>query len=334
MARRTAHFGVILGVGALATLGARSLAQTPTTDAAAVEAKALAVGAGDLNGDGVTNGVDLDILIDNLGIAADALATQGDVDNDDLAEMLSLVTATFDINARTVIERLMEKGMIELKDAYAQHPHHNTPFSGTGHNKIWSHSHPNHETVISSTWVPDYPPGHSSTTSATSPSYHTVTQSAAYPPNHFINKSQTWPPTHSTTVSGGWPATHVYVVSAGWPNTHLHSTSRNWAPGHLLTASNSTDPRSPNHHLLDYSTTWGPDHTLGTSWEQWPNGHALVFSKGWEPRPASHSIAQSRLWPANHVAAVSIGWPNPDNNWPPNHFKSITEGPSPQPAGQ
>jgi hypothetical protein len=329
MARRTALFGIVLGVGTIAVPSSPTLAQTPTTDAAAVEAKALAVGAGDLNGDGVTNGVDLDILIDNLGIAADALATQGDldldkdVDNDDLAEMLSLVTATFDINARTVIERLMEKGLIELKDAYAQHPHHNTPFSGAGHQREWSASHPNHELTVSRDWGN---PG------LQNPPPHSISHSGQWPPNHPIIASSTW--VHATNFSGTWPARHNRLWSQVWPSEHLQPTSRRWPPTHQPDFSSATVPEPPEDHNQSFSGGWEPDHALATSHQQWPPNHVVSISTGWNPRPASHSVAQSRQWPPNHFTEVSIGWPNPDNNWPPNHFKTITEGPTLPPAGQ
>ncbi len=153
MARRKNTILTSFGIGTLSALATQACAQTPAEDAAAKE-KALAIGAGDLNGDGVTDVQDLDILISNLGMDIDALANQGDldldkdVDNDDLAELLTLLSSTVDINSRLIIDRLVEKGLITFSDAWAVHPQHNAPFSGSGHQKQWSHSHPNHEHTV------------------------------------------------------------------------------------------------------------------------------------------------------------------------------------------
>lgn len=344
MARPKLSGLVSFGVGVLCALGTRGFAQTPAEVATAKE-KALAVGAGDLNGDGVTDVQDLDILISNLGLSGDAAANQGDldldkdVDNDDLAELLSLLSSTIDINSRLIIDRLVEKGLIAFSEPYAQHPQHNAPFSGSGHHKYWSHSHPNHETTVSAGWIPDAPAGHSYSFSLSNPSVmHTVSHSDSWPPNHTESASNTWPilePIHQLSVSGGWPPRHIQNQSSLWPASHLHPTSRNWGPMHLASFSSSEAPDPIQDHFTATSDSWTPSvHALATSHEQWPPNHVLSISQGWSPRPASHSVAQSRMWPPNHFTAVSIGWPHADNPWPPNHFKTITEGPTNPPAGQ
>lgn len=328
MARRAVNISMCVATSLCCIGGVTSRANAQTiVSATPVEATALAVGAGDLNGDGHTDVLDLDILIANLGVGD--LATQGDldldkdVDNDDLSELLSLLSSTIDINSRLVIDRLVEKGLIAFAEPYTQHPQHNAPFSGSGHQKQWSHSHPNHELTVSRDWGD---PGFRQ------PPTHDLTRSEAWPPNHTLTLSSTW--NHSASWSGTWPPRHNQSLSQMWPTDHLQPTSRRWPPMHITVLSSAEVPEPPDDHHTSFSAGWAPSHALATSHEQWPPNHVLSISQGWNPHPSNHTISQSRQWPPNHFTEVSIGWPNAANPWPPNHFKTISEGPTAPPAGQ
>ncbi|GJQ28858.1 MAG: hypothetical protein HBSAPP03_07420 [Phycisphaerae bacterium] len=318
----------------------------------------------DVNLDGLVDGHDILIVMDNVGMPPDELAIWPST-----SEWLA-----------AYLQAARSQGPAPLWASQADTPEHHRELSdewdhGPGHTltqsrKAWP---PNHMLSYSRDWPTDSgQPPHTTTLSRLWPSSHRASVSrewdqshdrltsyredvhwTSHSNSHMVSESYQdyhhspdnsgkWETLHSVWYSQRWRSTpnHTRRMSYLWdpdgpghPDDHSEDESRRWPANHERFYSDRDHPIVPRVHAVAVTQEWRDfnHHTFVSS--GWPPMHYRYYSGTWN----AHDIRYSIVFPPNHHGLVSSSWPQRilPGQWPPNHLSTISNAPGmpPPPLG-